>query len=77
MGICRQNDDAKAIETAFKIKKKSMPQLEGLGMVLLQSSGQINFKNEIQIEDSLNFCSKMWKKSLFLRVCPLYKRRGK
>ena len=45
-------------------------------MVLLQSSGQINFKNEIQIEEFLNFCSKMLK-SLFLGVCPLYKRRGK
>ena len=46
-------------------------------MVLLQSSDQINFKNEIQIEEFLNFCSKTWKKSLFLGVCPLYKRRGK
>ena len=35
-------------------------------MVLLQSSDQINFKNEIQIEEFLNFCSKTWKKSLFL-----------
>lgn len=52
-------------------QKETYASIWGFAVVVLpQSSGHINFKNEIQIEEFKKVSGKTWEKALFLGVCP-------